>query len=318
MNMTPELRVKNTLKGEKTDRAPICFWHHFKDAKSGEDLAEKTVDFFVKKYGLDIIKIMPDIPYPVERNSLENSSQLADLPNLKNNDFFYKEQLTCIKKIRSLVGPKYPLVITLFSPLSFALRFIGKKRGVEVARDNPGLFSQGLEKIASNLLWFVKEAIAAGANGLFFSVMGGNSGFFTREEYKKFGCNFDKMVLDQAKDGWLNILHIHTEPDQSGDKLYTELFENYPVAVFSWSDRLNGPSITDMLKTTNKCLMGGLSERGPIVNGSEKEITAEIKNAVDQSQSRRLILSSGCSIPDNTTVRNLEIAINVLHNFKNK
>jgi len=63
--MTPYERVRAALNGEAVDRIPLCFWHHFKPEGSGERLAEFTIDFFVKKFSLDIVKIMPDLPYPV-------------------------------------------------------------------------------------------------------------------------------------------------------------------------------------------------------------------------------------------------------------
>ena len=70
------------------------------------------------------------------------------------------------------------------------------------------------------------------------------------------------------------------------------------MQVLSWSDRLTGPDLREALSLTDKCLMGGLAERGPLTRGTEVEIENEILGAVTQTKGRRLILANGCSIPD--------------------
>jgi uroporphyrinogen decarboxylase len=76
----------------------------------------------------------------------------------------------------------------------------------------------------------------------------------------------------------------------------------------SWSDRLTGPSLSEALTLTDKCLMGGLAERGPLTHGGETEIENEIMAAVTQTKSRRLILANGCSVPDDTPEEWLHVA----------
>jgi uroporphyrinogen decarboxylase len=44
--------------------------------------------------------------------------------------------------------------------------------------------------------------------------------------------------------------------------------------------------------------MGGLNERGAIVGGPAEDIVAEMRDALRQTQGRRLILAPGCSVPD--------------------
>src|SRR5215472_12150512 len=47
--------------------------------------------------------------------------------------------------------------------------------------------------------------------------------------------------------------------------------------------RLTGPSLSEALRLTDKCLMGGLHERGPLTQGGEREIEQEMRDAVGQT-----------------------------------
>src|SRR5207302_1987984 len=200
-SMTPGERVHAAVKGEPVDRVPFCFWHHFKPEGSGERLAAFTMEFFVEKFHLDIAKIMPDLPYPAPEQPFVEAEQMRFLPRLNLDTPMFAEQLVCIRALRSRLGSDYPILLTLFSPLTYA--------------------------------------------------------------------------LEGAGNGWLNTFHVHADPDQVGDQIYFEDFTDYPISVMSWSDRVTGPSLSEALILTDKCLMGGLWERGPLTHGSEAELENE-------------------------------------------
>src|SRR6266702_6877984 len=172
--MTPTERVRAALAGEHVDRVPLCFWHHFKPEGSGERLAEMTMEFFRTKFELDIVKIMPDLPYPTPETTHWDA-----LPRLGLDTPSFQQQLVCIRTLRSQLGSDFPLILTLFSPFTYIGRFIGKKQAVEQARKNPEVFEQGLAIIADNLRGLVQAAIEAGASGIFFSCMGATNADFT-------------------------------------------------------------------------------------------------------------------------------------------
>ena len=67
--MTRTERVRAAVLGQPVDRLPLCFWHHFRPAGSGARMAEATLRFFDQEFDLDIVKIMPDLPYPFPRLS---------------------------------------------------------------------------------------------------------------------------------------------------------------------------------------------------------------------------------------------------------
>ena len=314
-NMTPGERVRAALKGQHVDRVPFCFWHHFKPEGSGERMADLTMEFFVRKFNLDIVKIMPDLPYPQPDDPLVEAEQMRFLPRLDLDTPMFREQLTCIRLLRERLGNDYPLILTLFSPMTYAIRYMGKQRAIAECRKNPLVFGEGLGTIASNLRRLIVGAIETGASGIFFSCMGATTADFTREEYVKYALPYDVEALQGAVGGWLNIVHVHADPTQTDDQLYFDLFTDYPVSVMSWSDRLTGPSLSEAATMTLKCLMGGLHERGPLTHGDESAIDNEIMAAVSQTKGRRLILANGCSVPDDTPEEWLHAARRLVDNL---
>jgi uroporphyrinogen decarboxylase len=313
--MTPGERVRAALKGEQVDRVPFCFWHHFKPEGSGERMADLTMEFFVQKFHLDIVKIMPDLPYPQPDDPLQTAEQMRFLPRLDLDTPMFREQLTCVRLLRERLGNDYPLILTLFSPMTYAIRYMGKQRAIAECRKDPLVFSEGLGTIAANLRRLMVAAVEMGISGIFFSCMGATTADFTRDEYVKYALPYDVEALQGAAGGWLNIVHVHADPTQTDDQLYFDLFTDYPVSVMSWSDRLTGPSLSEAATVTLKCLMGGLHERGPLTHGDESAIDNEIMAAVTQTRGRRLILANGCSVPDDTSEEWLHIARRLVDNL---
>lgn len=306
--MTSGQRVRAAVKGEQVDRVPLCFWHHFKPEGSGTRLAELTYEFFVQKFELDIVKIMPDLPYPSPPGQLVEANQMRFLPHLDLDTPMFHEQLLCIRALRQRLGADPPLILTLFSPLTYALRFMGKQKALAELRRDPSAFGEGLDIIAANLRKLMGGAIEAGASGIFFSCMGATTADLTREEYANYARPHDLHALEGAAGGWLNIVHVHADPAQENDEIYFESFTDYPISTISWSDRLTGPSLEEAQSLTNKCLMAGLWERGPLVHGGETELENEIISATRQTKGHNFILANGCSVPDDTPENWLHLA----------
>src|SRR5579883_823196 len=99
--MTSNERVHAAIQGAEVDRVPLCFWHHFKPEGSGERLAALTLEFFRQKFDLDIVKVMPDLPYPDPPDQLINAEQVRFLPRLDLDTPSFRQQLLCIRTLRA-------------------------------------------------------------------------------------------------------------------------------------------------------------------------------------------------------------------------
>ena len=295
--MTKTERVMAAVMGEEVDRIPVCFWHHFKPEGSGRRMAEATLEFFEAEFDLDILKIMPDLPYPFPRRSVRSPEdwRLIEPIEIVRSRFFH-QRAVAIQALRDAVGYETPIVMTVFSPLCEALHFAeSQELFLEHARANPGAVHEALATIAENLRAHIQDCVDSGADGVFFALQGCTSAIMTAGEYRELGRPYDLLALQGARDSWLNILHVHGDRD-----LFFDDVLDYPVQVLSWSDRLAGPSLSEAREKTDRCLMGGWHEFGALSNGPETEIRSEAEDAIRQTGGRKLILANGCSVPDDT------------------
>ena len=295
--MTKTERVMAAVHGEEVDRIPVCFWHHFRPSGSGRRMAEATFDFFAATFDLDIIKIMPDIPYPFPRRSISSIDdwRLVEPIDVDRSRFF-NQRAVAIQALRDAVGYETPIIMTVFSPLCEAMYF-AETRDLffEHYEQSPAVVHEALATIAENLRAHIQHTLDSGADGVFFALQACTDSIMTRDLYRELGRPYDLVSLQGARDSWLNILHVHGDEDLHFDEIL-----DYPVQVLSWSDRLAGPSLKEVRSRTSKCLMGGWHEFGALSNGPEEEIRREAEDAIKQTNGRRFILANGCSVPDDT------------------
>jgi uroporphyrinogen decarboxylase len=295
--MTKSERVMAAVNGERVDRLPVCFWHHFRPGGSGRRMAGATYDFFESTFDLDIMKIMPDIPYPFPRRSITDLEgwRLVEPIDVDRSRFF-TQRATAIDTLRDRVGFDTPIIMTVFSPLA-ELTYFASERDLlhQHMRENPSVIHEALSVVAENLRAHIEDCIDAGADGVFFALQGCSTSIMSREQYREFGRPYDLMALQGGINGWLNILHVHGDKDLMFDEVL-----DYPVQVLSWSDRLAGPSLREARAKTNKCLMGGWHEFGALSNGPVEKIREEAEDAIRQTGGRKFILANGCSVPDET------------------
>ncbi|MCC6314738.1 MAG: uroporphyrinogen decarboxylase [Thermomicrobiales bacterium] len=306
--MTRTERVMAAVNGEPVDRPPVCFWHHFQPEGSGRALADATLRFFDEEFDLDIAKVMPDLPYPFPRHAIHTVNDWRLVEPIDPRSRYMTQRAETVRMLRDELGYDTPIVVTVFSPLAEAM-YAAADRETFMAhlQEAPVAVHGALATIAENLRAHIQDVIAAGADGVFFSLQGCTGTMLGEEQYREFGRPYDLFALQGALDGWLNVLHIHGEKD-----LFFELPLDYPVQALSWSDRLAGPSLREARMLTSKCLMGGWNEFGPLSNGPEEAIRAEAEDAVAQTSGRKLILANGCSVPDDTDPRWLHAARDIV------
>lgn len=303
--MTKTERVMAAVTGEEVDRVPVCFWRHFKPEGSGRRMAEATLEFFESTFDLDILKIMPDLPYPFPRRSVRqaNDWRLIEPLNVERSRFFHQRAVS-IQALRDAVGYETPIIMTVFSPLCEALNF-AETRDLffQHVQEIPAAVHEALATIAENLRAHIQDCVDSGADGVFFALQGCTDVVMSRDLYRELGRPYDLIALQGARDSWLNVLHVHGDRDLHFDEVL-----DYPAQVLSWSDRLAGPSLREARAKTSKCLMGGWHEFGALSNGPAEDIRAEAEDAIRQTTGRKFILANGCSVPDDTDAQWLHIA----------
>jgi uroporphyrinogen decarboxylase len=319
-------RVRAALKGAAVDRVPISFWgHSYLKEWSAEELAEAMLANY-RTYDWDYMKVNPRASYHVEDwgAKLERSTdanhgpRFVDWPVREPGDWrrlrplepergVLGEQIQALRQIRDgLAGEAY-FMQTVFSPLSVAKYLVGNQADPVLTsiQDNPDALRAALDVIAETFASYVQATLEAGASGIFFATTGwASSDVLTEEQYRRFGREYDLRVIEAfAGKAPFNVLH------NCGEHIYFDLLADYAVEAISWAATLpSNPTLGEGKERTTRAVMGGVSERTTLPDGTPEQVDEEIRAAIRETEGRRVLVAPGCSIPPRTPAANLEAA----------
>ncbi len=326
--MNKRERVDAALRGDAVDRVPISFWgHDYLREWSPTGLADAMLDNY-HAFDWDYMKVNPRASYHVEdwggelvrptdrnhgptfkRPAVREPGDWRRLRPLEPDRGALGEQLEALRQIRdSLKGEAY-FVQTIFSPLSVAKYLVGNrpepiKSAVE---DDPGALRAALNVIVETFATYAQACLEAGASGIFFATTGwASADELTQDQYRRWGTDYDMPVIEAfAGRAPFNILH------NCGAHVYFDLLADYPVHAISWAATLPGnPTLAEGKARTVKAVMGGVSEKTTLVDGTPEQVAAEVREAIAQTEGRRVLVGPGCSIAPATPQENLAAAAN--------
>lgn len=293
--MTKSERIQTAIRGEAVDRVPYSLWYHFRtNPPAGETLANAELEFYAK-YDPDLLKVMHDIPYELPLGmtsvqSIDDWEKLNVLPPDKGN---FGEQLVALRIIQRRKGDDAPMVDTVFSVFAYAQK-ISQQQMLHHLRQNPDKVRPGLERIAQSLAGYAKKLAEEGI-GTYLAVAGASADLATPEEYERYFLPLDEMVLDAAQGASVNVLHLH------GENIYFDLM--LPLTskahILSWSNRLTPPSIPEARLKYTGCIMAGVDEVN-IKSLSVEQVKAQVRETIEQTRGRGIIVAPGCAVPTDT------------------
>jgi uroporphyrinogen decarboxylase len=296
--MNKRQRFEAAVAGGEIDRPPCTGWVHFaSDYLPGEEAARRHAAF-VRAFDWDIAKVMHDYRYPLPEG-METIESSADLLRFKPQPVTsenYVQQLRLIRALRADLGPDWPIIDTFFDPFQQVLRRVGYSKAPFLYAHRAETLAM-LDAVTETVCRYFAEARRAGCDGVFYSINGAITPAGARgiddETFRTFLRPFDLRVCE-AMAGMVRILHVH------GTHIDVRRVLDYPVEGISVSDRLPGnPSLADLRKLTDRCLMGGINE-AKIQERSLPELRLEIRDAYRQAGKRRFILSPGCTAAPQT------------------
>lgn len=315
-------RVRAALANEAIDRPAVSLWRHFYESETdAEGLADAMLRW-QRQYGWDFMKVNPRAQYHVEpwgarfkyhSDGMTKPSTLS-LPVSQPEDWqqiaqqsatggALGEQLSALNLIkRGLKGDDRVLFVqTVFSPLSVTADMVASeavfRQHIETA---PALIHAALEQITRTFEGYVAEVINL-CDGVFFATTEwGSRDRLTAEQYAEFGRPYDLRVLAAAQEAEFNILHVC-----KGNNMLTDLLD-YPVRAFSWAVHEQGnPGLQEMLRQTDKALIGGVS-LDVLTNGTPEQIATQINRDLDQADGQpRWLCAPDCSINPQTPAKNV-------------
>jgi uroporphyrinogen decarboxylase len=312
--MTRRKRIRKTIQGERTDRPAMSFWRHFYHREgTAKDLAEVMLEF-QKKYDWDFMKVNPRASYHVEDWGVKTARpgqgpldkpKVVESPIREPKDWdkirpldptrgTLGEMLEAEERIAADIQGETDWIMTVFNPISIAADLVNDDaRFVEHLRTHGERVHAALRSITDTYRVFVRETMQRGASGILFATTDyGNSSRIDKALLEEFGRPYDLRVLEEAKGGLLNTIHV------CGPNAFVSEYLDYPVSVLSWADHDPGnPTITEMKKRTKLTLLTGIDHEGVMVQGPPEAVQAQARAAIEESQGARFILGPGCAVP---------------------
>jgi uroporphyrinogen decarboxylase len=275
-----------------------------------------------QRYELDLVKLTPSGLYAVEDWGAEIAypNTEIDPPYLVHpaisdpqgwrtlrqyGTLALDRELQAIRLIRQRLGRDWPIVMTVFSPLTLAYKLAGEELSehVHVAPDDVHV---GLRILTATTTAFAHAALDAGADGLFFASQWICGGHCSREQYGEFGLRYDLEVLEAIQHlSRITILHLH------GTDVFFDLVDEYPVNALSWHDQETPPSLAQARERTDLAFITGL-DRDLLRTGPPEAIAAQARDAIDQTDGRGLILAPACVIPPDAPEDHLKAVVSEL------
>lgn len=322
-------RLERSMAGDMPDHAPVSLWHHFPVVdQTPEGLTKATVDW-QRKFDFDLVKFMPTGTYSIEdygartdyvdneygiRRVLEfGVNSVHDWEKLKVLDAgagYLSLQNEALRQTAEALDGEVPILQTIFSPLTTALKLAGHDAVKTVMREAPEAFEAALGVIAETTDRFVAASIEAGGHGVFFATQGADETIMTREDYARFGVPFDLQVANGAMAGMdFRMMHIH------GTHAYFDMFTDYPVNMLNWHDRLAGPTLTHGRENFSGMVAGGVNEQGAIAGNDPEAARAEFREGRAEVDQPRTLVTPGCVLP---VAVNDDVIAAVLDELRNK
>jgi uroporphyrinogen decarboxylase len=299
--------IEAAIAGQPAERMPVALWRHFPlDDQDPGKLAVRTLEW-QKKWDFDLVKFMPSGTYSVEDwgaksvyEGAPNGARAVSTPGIRSPEDWRRlprldpkkgvlgAQNAALASAAQEMGGAVPILQTVFSPLTTARKLAGEAV-LEHLRTGSDALEAGLRTITDTTIDFSLAALAAGAHGLFFATQLATTDVLSVDEYARFGKRFDLEVLSaiQGKTK-MNMLHLH------GENVMFDLLADYPVQMINWHDRLTAPSLKDALGRFKGALVGGVEERDLLVAGPVQAIRAQVRDAIELTGRRRLVLGPGC------------------------
>ena len=222
------------------------------------------------------------------------------------DDPFMQDQITLVKKIlercdRSafLLGTLHGVTASSIHPLekmdpSYTYDGVREKL-CQLLREDKDTVLAGMQRITDVMCDLAREYIRLGVDGIYYAALGGETRFFTDEEFEQYIKPFDLQIMKIIHEaGGYCFLHI------CKDKLNMERYRSYGAYadVINWGIYEAPFSLEEGKELfPGKTIMGGLPNRhGVLVDGPKEAVREEVHKVISQFGRTGFILGADCTL----------------------
>lgn len=300
-------RLENAIAGRQVDRLPVSLWRHWPgDDQRAADLARASIDFQAT-YDWDFVRVIPastvsavdcgiqdsrcldctgdrePVKYAVTR-SLE-WTEIRPPDPMRGSTSKYLDALRIIKQ---QTNDNTPVIATVYSPLSQAMRIGGQQQLLRDMRTQADRLRTGLNTLTEGILRFIDAIKYEEIAGIAYVIEHACHTVMSESEYLEFGAAYDRKIIEMLPDKlWLNTVSLH------GVSPMLKIVGSYPVQAFNWDAVRSRIDLASGKSMTRGAICGGLSAEQHLNMGTPAMIRDAIRaaaNSVDGGQG--LILSA--------------------------
>jgi uroporphyrinogen decarboxylase len=308
--MNKRERLERATAGEPTDRPPAVLWRHFPgDDQRAADLARSVIDF-QRMYDWDIVTIMPSTHFSVVDHGIQDAwdggddgARLTTRPVIERSLDWTTlrpldplrgalgKQVECANMVCEAFGEGVPTVHVLYSPLLQAERLAGKETVIAHLRTQPERLHTALTVLTDTTLRFIDALRRLPLAGIALVIPHASAARLSEDEYRAFGFAYDRKIIESLPSRWwLNLLHL------TGDLPMLKCVSELRASAIAWRDRETEPDLTNAKLMLGGALCGGVAPMAHLHGGTPATIRDAVRDAVQQMNGRRLIVSCGAPI----------------------
>lgn len=342
--LTSMERVLLTLKGEATDRVPVCSLAigvtrqmtgvSFPDFSTNSEAAAEAMIYANRIVGDDIFLCFTDLSveaadfgqemvYPANTTAHPNYENLLvkevqDYGRLETFKAATGRRMStyldvCSNLVKS-VGQEHPILGFVYGPLGV----LGMMRGMENLYmdilEYPEQVKKGLEVVTEVLVDFVKEQYNRGVAGVCVDTLPASRSGVAPDTWEEFEGQYAEKIANTIREAGILLAH-----HGCGYSPYFKEVKNWVnPGVYSFADLPEDCSGFSMLKESygqDSTLMGYVPTELLYIGSPKEVITECVRQIAELGKNGRFILAPACEYPPNANLQNARAMVVAAENF---
>ena len=220
----------------------------------------------------------------------------------------------CVKGIREICGliTDRPVLAGIIGPYSLAGRLLDMTEIMVLCYEEPELVETVLKKTTEFLIKYAKAFKEAGADGI--AIAEPAAGLLSPGLIAEFSTPYVKQIRDAVEDDSFMILYHNC-----GNAVpLLDNIKEIGAAGYSFGNAID---IEEALKVMpgDSIVIGNIDPAGIIRNGTPEQIREETLSLMERCcKYPNFVVASGCDIPPNTSLENIEAFFGAVDEFYNR
>ena len=314
-----ELLLQTLDQSRPNDYVPVFFNIHFPN-KFGYKAVQAHIDWFRATH-VDFVNVKYE--YVPQQVSVKKSADWKNIKEFPTTE--WTEQIQVVKELARELKNEAFIIPTVYSPLALLRQITGvgsdqdaRRKLVELIKSDPDAVRPALDAVTKSLIYYIREARKAGADGFYISSQGDDIESFGGEIFRTLIKPYDKQLSDVANEvAPFNILHICEGGGHFSAESFAD-YTDYPGSVVNVPyHEFKGQALTtqQVAKLFNRPVLGGLPRKSKIYTGTLEEAKAEVDEILRNAPSN-FILGADDSVPNDSDPEKLRALVDYVHSWR--